>query len=319
MPLSAVSSFDPSRFLLNAPGPQSGYRLDTGVSAFSVSNDVAGQLSVMTAEGDRVTLSADLGIHAQGTTYQAALQTSTGSAVVSAQSLSVSLEQEFGITVQGDLNAQERQDLASLFHSVTKLFRNYVRGQDETASATAEHLAQRFSGLSSLSNLDLNVEVQRTVTVMAAQSVEASGREAASVPGLPNAAATTSQDVNTPGEAPETGAVIPPPSVGTEAPRPSTIAAGHLGAASDEPASASSLVQQILDTLERSRVEHEKVWKILPEFFAALRDRVARGDDRDGHQTETDSGSVNRDPRRVAGLAAYQAEPLSPAALSLHS
>ena len=61
MPVQALTQVDPTQFFnlpsTNGTGTQ---RLDTQVSGVAISNDFSGRLSVTTAEGDTITLSANL-------------------------------------------------------------------------------------------------------------------------------------------------------------------------------------------------------------------------------------------------------------------
>ena len=61
MPVQALTQADPNQFFrlpsTNGTGTQ---RLDTQVTGVAISNDFTGRLSVTTAEGDTITLSANL-------------------------------------------------------------------------------------------------------------------------------------------------------------------------------------------------------------------------------------------------------------------
>jgi UDP-N-acetylmuramoylalanine-D-glutamate ligase len=90
---------------------------------------------------------------------------------VKAKYAEFSLKQEFGVTVGGDLNEQEVKDLEKLFRKVANIFKQYLNGHDDEALAKTAKLAERFGRLSSLSGLDLNVDVERSVTVLVEQVV----------------------------------------------------------------------------------------------------------------------------------------------------
>ncbi len=286
MPVSALTSFDPSKFF-QAPAANAGgaQRLDTKVFAISASTDLTGQLSVTTAEGDRITLTADLEARYRAVNYQAQAQTENGTAQVSATSIQASLKKQYGVTVEGDLNEQELHDLEKLFYKVSNIFRKYFRGQDDEALAKTAKLADKFGSLSSLSSLDLTVDVERSVTVVAAQV-------ASSVAGLsalpenqpaPTPASTQASRIPstpvTPGAAPSAVAAIPQSSTGTTAPtQPSTDAAApaadattRLVATAPDASQPKSLVQQVLDALEEAKVESQKVHKYFPDFLKKLR------------------------------------------------
>ena len=156
-------------------------------------------------------------------------------------------QREFGIAVDGDLNKEELHDLKILFGNIANIFRGFFQGQDEDARAHTTKLAEGFTGLDSLSSLDLTVEVVRSVAVVAASHV-------------------------TPGEAPGTVEAIPQPSNGTTAPTPSSDSPDgtHLTVPVKD-AQLASLIQQVLDALKEAKVELDKVRKHLQTSSTSTR------------------------------------------------
>ncbi len=305
MPVSALTQFDPSKFFqAPAADPSRSQRLDTKVSAVSAAVDLRGRLSVTTAEGDKITLTADFEARYRAANYQAKAETEQGTVEVNATSVEASLKKQYGVTVEGDLNEQELHDLEKLFRKVSNIFRKYFRGQDDEALAKTAKLADKFGGLSSLSSLDLSVNVERSVTVVAAQVASA----VAGQPALPDdqsAQTPTSTQTShipstqvTPGAAPSTVAAIPQSSTGTTAPtQPSTDAAApaadtttRLVAPATDAAQPKSLVQQVLAAFDEAKVESEKIRKYLPDFLKKLREELSqevRGEREQNPQTSS--------------------------------
>jgi hypothetical protein len=291
MPVSALTPFDPSKFFQAlAADLSSSRRLDTKVSAVSAAADLSGRLSVMTAEGDKITLTADFEARYRAVNYQAKAETEQGMVEANATSVEASLKKQYGVTVEGDLNEQELHDLEKLFRKVSNIFRKYFRGQADEALAKTAKLAEKFGGLSSLSGLDLSVNVERSVTVVA-------GQVASSVTGLPAlptiqpAQTPTSTQTSripstpvTPGAAPSTIAAIPQSSTGTTAPtQPSTDAAApasgattRLVAPAPDASQPKSLAQQVLAAFDEAKVESEKIRKYLPDFLKKLREELSQ-------------------------------------------
>ena len=89
--------------------------MDTKVSRVAVSNDFSGRLSVTTAEGDTITLSADLASDFLAVNYKARAEGVETTVDTDATYAEYSLEHEFGVTIEGDLNEEEIQDLEKLF------------------------------------------------------------------------------------------------------------------------------------------------------------------------------------------------------------
>lgn len=348
MAVSALTPFDPSRFFqAPAADPASPQRLDTKVSAISAAADLSGRLSVTTAEGDKITLSADFSSRYQTVNYQAQAQTENGTVDVSAKSIEASLTQQYGVTVEGDLNEQELSDLQKLFHKVGSIFRKFFNGQDDQALAKTAKLADKFGGLSSLSGLDLSINVERSVTIVAAQ-VASDVTGSSSVPTQPTDPAQASTATNpsgteaTPGVAPSTAAAIPQSSTGTTAPtQPSSDAAAaaadgttHLvvPATAQDASPLQSLAQQVLDAFHEAKVESQKVRKYLPDFFKKLREdlsnevRGERAHRRHHHGHHDDAPAQVQDSATPSVLntnsnavLAYQAVRLTSVSLSIRT
>jgi hypothetical protein len=285
MSVQALTQVDPKQFFnlpsTNGTGTQ---RLDTQVSGVAVSNDFSGRVSVTTAEGDTITLSANLESDFRAVNYKSHVEGDGKTVDVEARYAEYSLKQEFGVTVEGDLNEEEIKDLAKLFRKVANIFQKYLNGQDDAALEKTVKLAERFGRLSSLSDLNLSVDVERSVTVLAAQvASEVSGQPALPAGQQPQASATTSQTA-TPGGAPSAAAAIPQPSTGTTVPTPSLTVAQiansadvtHLSAPTQETQKPTSLIQQVLDALKDTKVESHKVRKYLPDFFEKLREDLGK-------------------------------------------
>lgn len=319
MPVQSVSQFDPTQFFrLPATGATEPQRLHTQVSGVSVSNDLSGRLSVTTAEGDTITFTADIEAQFRSVDYRSHAESNGESVDVRATAAELSFRKEFGMTVDGDLNEQEVRDLSKLFRKVTNIFKKYFSGQDEEALAKTEKLAERFGRFSSLSGLDLSVDVERSVTVIAAQLATASGAPAASAT-TPDTGTTHSA---TPGAAPSTAAAIPPPSSGTTAPtqpstsEPSAATAGHahvtVPAVADQ--TRSSLVDQILAAVHDAKVETRKIQKYLPRLLDNIQEDLRRELKGNGQIEAKQTAEV---PASIAAAAFFSYQSLTQTSLTL--
>ncbi len=282
-----------------------------------------------TAEGDTITLSADLESDFRAVNYKAQSEGDGKTVGVDATYAEYSLKHAFAVTIEGDLNEEEVKDLTKLFRNVANIFKQYVSGQDDEALAKPAKLAERFGNLSSLSGLDLSVDVERSVTVLAAHIVsEVAGFPALPIDRLPQIPATTSHTA-TPGGAPSAAAAIPQPSTGTTVPTPSSAATPgansaditHLSAPAQETLKPRSLAQQVLDALDETKVESRKVRKYLPDFLQKLREDLGkelRGKrEHDHNQPATQVQAPATTSTSVA--FAYQALSRTTFSLSIHS
>jgi hypothetical protein len=330
MPVQALTKIDPQQFVNLSSATGAGtQRLDTKVSGVAVSNDFTGRLSVTTTEGDTITLSADLESDFRAVNYKSHIEGDGKRVDVQAKYAELSLKQEFGVAVQGDLNEQEVKDLTKLFRRVANIFEKYLNGQDDAALAKTAKLAERFGRLSSLSGLDLNVDVERSVTALAARIVsEVTGQPTLPAGQQSQTPATTSNPA-TPGGAPSTAAVIPQPSTGTTAPTqqstdaaaPASGAATRLVAPAQDASRTKSLVEQVLDALKDTRVESHKVHKYLPDFLEKLREDLGkelRGEREHDHNQPTTQGQTSTSTSSSV-IFAYQAVSHTSISLSIRS
>ncbi len=302
-------------------------RLDTKVGAIAVSNEFSGNLTVTTAEGDKVTFTANLEEQFRALTYQAQAEQDGVALDVRATTVDYSLSRKLGLTIEGDLNEQEVKDLTKLFRKVVNIFKKYIGGEDEAALAKTAKLADRFSKLSSLSSLDLSVDVERSVTVVAAQLAAQGAPQAALPTTQPTAApASTPSATATPGETPQTAAAIPQSSTGTTAstqpavPKQEAGADDSLRLAAPPAATQSpkSLVEQVLEAVRKSEVEARKLRKYVPRLLDRVREELEqeRGFNSAGEPKQTAGTPV---PSTSALVFAYQSYRQTSITLSIRS
>ncbi|MDH5640607.1 MAG: hypothetical protein OEY28_04890 [Nitrospira sp.] len=255
MSLQSVTQIDPSRFFqLPKSDDAPVQRLNTQIGGIAVSNDFSGRLSVTTTEGDRITLTTDLETDFRAVNFSA--QTSAGGTTVgvAATYKEFTVRNEFSLAVEGDLSEQELRDLETIFQKTANIFSHFIKGQDEVSLAKIAHVADQFSGLSSLSGLDLSLDLERSVMQVAAQIASESighGRAGSSESAIPNE-----------------GASFAPAST-SDSDRGAGLGLGAL-----QFSGMASLVQQVLDTLNRSQLEPRKIQEHLPSLLAQLRDKV---------------------------------------------
>lgn len=306
MPVQALTSIDPHHFfnLRRLPDGEV-HRLDTRVNGVAVSNDFSGRLAVTTAEGDRITFTADLATDFRSGSHISQMADDRTMGKVEATYTHYAVQRDFGLAVEGDLNKEELHDLKIIFGNITSIFRGFFQGQDEDARAHTTKLAEGFRGMDSLSGLDLSVEAVRSVVVAAASHITSGG-------------------------APAAVAAIPQPSNGTTAPTPSSgLPDGTHLTVPVKNAHLASLIQQVLDALKDAdaKVELEKVRAYLPDFFEKLRDdlvkefrgeREPKIDDQD-HSIAQVSDEVDSPANSSGLLVAYRAVTETSTFLSIQS
>jgi hypothetical protein len=355
MPVQALTQFDPTQFFnLPSANDTRAQRLDTKVSGVAVSTDFSGRLSVMTSEGDKITLSADIESDFRAVNYRSHVEGDGGTVDVKGKYAEYSLKQEFGVTVEGDLNEQEVKDLASLFRKVANIFKKFLSGQDDAALAKTAKLADRFENYSSLSDLSLSVDLERSVTLFAA----ALTGEVTGQPATPAALPATTPPASTPpapatqaatqGEAPTTDAAIPLPSSDTTVPAatpqastteavtqgeaPTTDVATpplstgisvptQVAAPPSEPSRHSSIVQQVLDAIQNAQVEPRKLNNYFSQFLKNLGNVLQNGrpGERPAEGSHTNQPSTVPPQTGSSVYLAYQSTHQTTFSLSIHT
>src|SRR5512139_218749 len=100
----ASTSFGPQQFFnLRSISELPAHRLDTQVSSVMVSNDFSGRLSVTTAEGDRITLTADVKTDFRSLSYESYAETDRSTGSVGAKHTASTIQRNFSVAVNGDL------------------------------------------------------------------------------------------------------------------------------------------------------------------------------------------------------------------------
>ena len=126
--------------LIGGPGNLWGpsHSPSTAVSAAG-SNSQKLDISIMTAEGDVVTLGANSSTTAAYANYEG---------IVSVQASSVTCTDDFSLCIQGDLSKQETRDIAKAVHAYAKVLKDATSGRSQAAQAHARELT-RLDAISS--------------------------------------------------------------------------------------------------------------------------------------------------------------------------
>lgn len=117
-------------------------------------------LSLMTKEGDKVTLSADAKASALHTDFEA-MQVGDGDDIY-AQWGELSLEQherDITLTVEGDLNPAERREIHKVLQTINKMMNDFVQGKLAPLMAIAGGL----QGLGTIDSLQVSMTFEQQV------------------------------------------------------------------------------------------------------------------------------------------------------------
>jgi hypothetical protein len=126
-----------------------------------VSQSQSADITIVTAEGDTVTLSSSKSAELSFATYSAQGQMGGSSGSISGMSAELHRTSEFSFTVDGDLNKEELRDIRSAIRTIQKAAKDVLKGHDEKAEARTAKL----SNLNQIASIDADLEFNREVSV----------------------------------------------------------------------------------------------------------------------------------------------------------
>jgi hypothetical protein len=116
-------------------------------------------ITVVTAEGDRITLSSNSQHSVDFATYDGLVRTNGAATRLQWRELSLSSGNELSLTVEGDLSAEELKDLEKALKSIEKMVRDFIAGDMNHAMTTGLNPEDRGS----LSSLEASLSFERVV------------------------------------------------------------------------------------------------------------------------------------------------------------
>jgi hypothetical protein len=147
--------------------PQARYQ-SSSLNCLSVGEEQQSDINIVTAEGDRVTLSSDHRAVATLATYEHLAFSDSGYRHTEAQMLGFQMEQDIAVTVEGDLNAQELADIKSLLSDLGAMFKEFLTSGGQQPPGIDED----FASLSSLKSVQAQFEYSASVGYLSAHADE---------------------------------------------------------------------------------------------------------------------------------------------------
>jgi hypothetical protein len=245
--MQAVGASFPRTLELNSFFPQDGYRGVTQVGLLSASSRKSTDISLVTAEGDKVTISAQSALQAGLVSYDYRGRLNSNEASLQGRALQVSAENALAISVEGDLSKEELADIKKLVEKIEKLGADFFsRPLEDSLSRTLE-----LSDFDSIASFEANLRYAQQLTV--AQVVQEESR----TPAVP----------------------LPAPSgisLDTTETTPSAPTAGQLGSATISTESVQEFIKKLLDEVKETKVDEEKAAEKLPQFLTKLFKKLAK-------------------------------------------
>ena len=141
-----------------AKGGGTYYRAQTAtLSSYQQKNT---DITIMTAEGDRVTLSADSRLQASYLTYCGFARRGGAMAQLQGKSYSMEVNRELSITIEGNLSEEELQDIQKAIKTIDKIMHEALSGNTDHALA----MTHDVSSMESISSFSASLEIENTVS-----------------------------------------------------------------------------------------------------------------------------------------------------------
>jgi hypothetical protein len=146
---------------LNSFLPPEGYRGVTQASLLGASSRKSTDISLVTAEGDKVTISAKSAVQAGFVAYDYRGRLNGNEVSLSGRSLQVSAENSFALSVEGDLSKEELADIKKLVAKIEKLGSEFFsRPLEDSLTKTLE-----LGDLDSISSFAANLRYEQQLTI----------------------------------------------------------------------------------------------------------------------------------------------------------
>jgi hypothetical protein len=124
-------------------------------------------ITIVTDEGDRVTISTSNSLETSYTTYSGLLRSGSASLKADSYEYMSKLSSSLSLSITGDLDEEEYKDVLSAVKTIESLMKNSFTGSTDDLNK----LAQEFGNLDSLSSLDAAISIKETMSYQQTQAV----------------------------------------------------------------------------------------------------------------------------------------------------
>jgi hypothetical protein len=140
------------------------------VSQTAVAGEQSADITIMTDQNDRVTLSFDAGFQSSYTTYSGLAANNNGYAEIEGRHLAFDISLEQSISVEGDLNEQEVKDIKKVLQRLGRIMQQFLTGSLDDVAQKAGKL---LKNMATIDRVDARVEFSKSAMVLDKQYVEA--------------------------------------------------------------------------------------------------------------------------------------------------
>jgi hypothetical protein len=218
-----------------------------------ISEDQSAAIDIVTAEGDKVTLSADQHAEATLLTYEHLAYANTGYAAEEGQLIDYSEERNIALFVEGELNGEEIADIQALLADLGRLLKNFLTGKGEGGLEESYPDLQRYSSLSAVAaDFEYHADMQYLNLEAHQLAVEAAGR-----PRLPETAPAM----------PPVAAIAP---VAVQSPQPAAPAVALEATPQASASENDSVVREMAGKINESGLRPRRFMRLLKKFLRGL-------------------------------------------------
>jgi hypothetical protein len=128
----------------------------------SIAGEESTDITIMTEEGDKVTLSSDIKIDASLTTYNSKALTNTTYTEYRGKLFSFDVNRQLDIAVEGDLNDQEKEEIEKVLKAISEMIDDFLTGSKDQSAENAGD----FADLTTISNVEAEFEIKKSMTLV---------------------------------------------------------------------------------------------------------------------------------------------------------
>lgn len=238
------------------------------LACLNVSEDQSADINIVTAEGDKVTLSSDLHSEATLLTYEHLAYSNSGYETEEGRLVDYNEERNVAVSVEGELNDEELSDILALLSDLGQMLKAFLTGMGEGSVEENSADVRQYGSLAAFeADFEYHASLQYLNVAANQMTVEAAGLPGPSeaMPTLQPAASIAPAGAESP--QPVAPAAPTPASPLDQPPAPAVAleAAPKAVAAEDEEA-----VRALAKRVKESGLKPRRFMKLLKKFLRGL-------------------------------------------------
>jgi len=124
-------------------------------------------ITIITDDGDRVTISSDSSMESSYTSYSGLLRSGSSAVKAEGYEFQSRMRSNFTMSIVGDLDSQEYDDIISALETIDSVMESVSSGN----MVDLQSIVEEFGGFDSLSGLSASIQVEESMSYEQAQSV----------------------------------------------------------------------------------------------------------------------------------------------------